>query len=199
MCQLLETICIRDGELMHVDYHRQRMAYSAASLFPGYIPPDPEQLISLNERALLHGTHKYRIIYGPGCLKTQIIPYPFKIIRSLKLVETDLDYSYKYADRKALEALFEMRQHADDVLLVKDGRITDTSIANIVFVKGRQFFTPDKPLLQGTALQRLLDEKKLIATEIKPKDLKFFDSFILINAMRVVYPLKPIPISGIIK
>ena len=43
----------------------------------------------------------------------------------------EADYRYKSADRSLLDRLFALRGAADDVLIVRRGLITDTSIANV--------------------------------------------------------------------
>lgn len=199
MYPLLETLCIRDGKVLYPEYHHRRMKASAEALFPGYQPPDPAQLwASLNTESP-KGVFRWRILYGPAGFQSKVIPYQYKPIQSLKLIPTDIDYSHKYADRTELDKLYQQRGEADDVLLVKDGRITDTTIANIIFIKGDQLFTPDPPLLMGTALRRLLEEGRVIAREIKPEDLPNFEAFWLVNALRIAFPFDPVPISGIIR
>ncbi|MDK2909167.1 MAG: 4-amino-4-deoxychorismate lyase [Bacteroidales bacterium] len=199
MSPLLETICIRDGKALHLDYHRQRMQHSSQMLFPGYQPPDPENLLKNIDIHSLQGTLKWRIIYGPDKLQNEIIPYTYKSIRTLKLLKTSIDYSHKFANRDSLDSLYEQRDSADDVLLVKDEKITDTTIANIVFLKDGKLFTPDQPLLMGTAIRRLLDEGKVMAMRICPKDISQFEAFWLVNALRVNFPFDPMPIDGIIR
>lgn len=198
MSPLLETICIRDGKALHLEYHRQRMQHSSQILFPGYHPPDPEDLLKNIDTHSLQGTLRWRIIYGPGKLLNEIMPYTYKSVRTLKLVETSIDYSHKFANRDSLDSLYKQRDSADDVLLIKDGRITDTTIANIVFLKDGKLFTPDQPLLMGTAIRRILDEGKVMAMRICPKDIAQSEAFWLVNALRVNFPFDPMPIDGII-
>lgn len=198
MYPLLETLCIRDGEVLYPEYHHRRMKASAAALFPGYQPPDPAELWASQRIESIKGIYRWRIVYGPEGFQSEVIPYQYKPIHSLKLIPTDINYSYKFADRTELEKLHQQRGEADEVLLVKDCRITDTTIANIIFIKGDQLFTPSSPLLMGTALRRLLDEGRVVACEIKPEDITNFEAFWLVNALRIAFPIDPVPISGII-
>ncbi|MGC8864268.1 MAG: aminotransferase class IV [Bacteroidales bacterium] len=199
MCLLLETLCIKDEKVLHPEYHLRRMKDSAAKLFPGYQPPDPEKLWATLNVELTQAVYRWRIIYGPDGFHSEVFPYSYKPIRLLKLIPTDIDYSHKYADRTELDKLHKKRGEADDVLLVKNGKISDTTFANIVFLKGNKLFTPDPPLLMGTALRRLLDEGRVIAKEIKPEHIPTFDAFWLVNALRIAFPFDPVPISGIIR
>ncbi len=69
------------------------------------------------------------------------------------------------------------------MLLVKQGFITDSSYCNIAFREGDQWFTPDKPLLNGVQRQYLLDQEIIRKQEIRLTDLSKFSSFKLFNAM----------------
>jgi 4-amino-4-deoxychorismate lyase len=79
------------------------------------------------------------------------------VIESLKLVEDNtISYRHKYSDRSHLLELMNMRGDCDDILIVKDGYITDTSFSNIVFFDGDKWVTPARPLLRGTMRESLL-------------------------------------------
>ena len=82
------------------------------------------------------GVVKCSIRYSDKVESVNYLPYSPRPIRRLKLVECDdIDYSRKYADRRTLEALREKRGECDDVLIVKNGFVTDTSYSNIVFLE----------------------------------------------------------------
>ena len=69
-----------------------------------------------------------------------------------------MNYDLKYFDRKIFDDL-KKNIKADDILIIKNGFITDTSIANILFFDGKKWITPKKPLLKGTVRERLLRMK----------------------------------------
>ncbi len=71
----------------------------------------------------------------------------------------------------------------DDILLVKEGLITDTTIANIAFYDGNSWYTPQHPLLKGTKRAQLLDQGLLLEKDLKPEDLSSFIAIRLFNAM----------------
>ena len=52
-----------------------------------------------------------------------------------------MEYNYKWEDRSQLDALYAKRENVDDILIVKNGLITDTLYANIAFEKSGQWFT----------------------------------------------------------
>jgi 4-amino-4-deoxychorismate lyase len=108
-----------------------------------------------------------------------------------------VDYRYKYADRKKLQDLYTQRGDADDVLLIKNGLITDTSYANIVFRKGKGWFTPELPLLPGTRRAFYLSQERIETLPIRPEMLPEFDEAHLINAMISLEESPVIPIENI--
>lgn len=107
-----------------------------------------------------------------------------KSVRSLKLVSSDaIGYAHKYEDRKVLDELYNQREKCDDIIIVKNGFITDASYANLIFRKGAEWFTPATFLLAGTMRAFLLDSNQIKSTEIRAGDITKYDSCKLINAM----------------
>ncbi len=128
--------------------------------------------------------YRCRIVYDATSIEIEYIPYQKREIRRLQAIRADaLEYPLKYADRSELERLFAQRGDADDILIVKNGLIKDTTIANVAFFDGHQWLTPKHPLLQGTTRARLLDENKIVEREITIDDLHDFTHFALMNAM----------------
>jgi len=102
----------------------------------------------------------------------------------LRVVEHDrVSYEYKYVDRKVLNRLFELRKGCDDILIVKRGYVTDASYANIVFRRGKNWYTPWSALLKGTQRKKLLDTNVIQEEEIRAEDIASFETFKLINAL----------------
>jgi 4-amino-4-deoxychorismate lyase len=105
-------------------------------------------------------------------------------VKSLQIVHIrELDYAHKYANRQALQTLFSERSCGDDVLLLRDGLLTDTSYANVALFDGQQWYTPARPLLRGTARARYLKEGILREADIRLEELRHFQKLKLINAM----------------
>ena len=94
-----------------------------------------------------------------------------------------IKYDLKFCERTQIDKLFTCRGHCDDIRIVKNGMITHSSKANIIFFNGREWLTPKKTLLNGTCRQRLLEKKEIKEIEINVNDLKSFQGFKLINAM----------------
>ncbi|MFP4471009.1 MAG: aminotransferase class IV [Bacteroidales bacterium] len=198
MCRFIETIRIEGRRLQNLRYHRQRMAETFRIFYPGSAVPITEEVISI-PASLGEGVYKCRILYGREVEKVEFEPYHEKMINTLKMVDAGtLDYSHKYADRSSISRLMERRESCDDILMVKNGRITDTSYCNILFFDGKKWFTPDRPLLPGTMRKSLLDAGKIQAVSVEPASLPAFTQFMLVNAMLVFDESRAKDISGII-
>lgn len=110
--------------------------------------------------------------------------YHIRPVSSLRLVADDeADYRYKSTDRSVLNRLFDLRETEDDVLIVRRGWLTDTSICNIALWNGKQWITPSVPLLAGTKRASLLDRGEMVAGDIRPEDLPGYSRIRLFNAM----------------
>jgi len=170
--KFLETLRAEDGNIKHLNYHKRRMLYSAG------------KEIELKLNPPLTGVWRVRIIYSQVVESIEYIPYVQPSIKSLQMVEANsLNYSYKFEDRQDLKNLFEQRKSADDVLIVKNSLITDTTIANIAFFDGNDWLTPSSPLLNGTTRSRLIDDNFLIQANIKANEVKSFKKFALMNSL----------------
>ncbi len=184
MCLLLETIRIENGLIRNLKYHQARVNQSRKELFNCNDWLDLTEITkepaSKNKKNLL----KCRITYAKQIEKIEFLPYQIPSISSLKLVFDDqIDYAYKFSDRSCLNELFEKRGNCDDILIVKEGFITDISYANIVFYNGKKWLTPAHPLLKGTQRARLLDREIIRVADIRPEDLHHFEKARIINAM----------------
>ena len=184
---LLETICIKNGSIQHLSLHQARLDRSRAALFDEYEPIDLS--------AHLHppsgeGILKCRVLYAQKLLDVTYEPYRPRTVRRLKPIEAAIDYAHKYSDREALDDLFARRGDADDVLIVRNGLVTDTSVANVAFLKNRRWYTPRDPLLRGTTRERLVRSGFLIPREIPLAEIESFEAFALLNAMIGFYPVK---------
>ena len=69
------------------------------------------------------------------------------------------------------------------MIFLKNGKVTDSSYANIIFFDGIQWFTPSTFLLNGTCRQRLLNEGKITEAPIHYTDIRDFQQIGFINAM----------------
>lgn len=183
MLRLLETIKVEHHRFYHLNYHSRRLNNSRKALF--------DKHDNLNLASELHipaglGPERYkcRVVYGEDIESVEYVPYVLKPVDSLKLVNgANVEYGYKYANRDSLTALHNLRGSCDDVLIAREGFITDTTYANVAFYDGLSWYTPSTVLLEGTCRARLLDEGVLIEAEIRVADLASFQKLALINAL----------------
>ena len=183
MCQFIETIRIEKREVCNLPYHQARMDRTLRHFFPHtHIPTLRDCLTDLPQD---DGLYKARVVYGEGgIVEMGCTPYQMRSIGSMKLITCDtIDYTFKSTDRSALTALTTQKGTADEIIIVKQGFLTDTSYSNIALYDGHRWYTPRKPLLPGTMRQSLLDQGQLTERDLTPADLSQFQTLSLINAM----------------
>jgi len=178
-----ETIKAVDGEVFHLKFHQER--YESVLKHFGI---KEIQNLSLHVNPPKSGLYRCRLTYDlskhPHKLHVEYHEYKKREINSLKLVYSDeIIYDMKSIQRDKIDALYDLRQSADDVLIIRDNLITDTTIANIAFYDSKNWLTPLSPLLKGTTRERLLREKKIYEADIHVEDLKNFSHVALMNAM----------------
>jgi len=176
--KLLETIRVENGKFQNLEFHQWRVNWSRKKLGLKDIlklrfPPPPKI-----------GVFRCRIIYSKNIEKIEFIRYKNREVQNFSLAFGNIDYSLKYEDRNSIENLKkEFLKKSDDILIIRDRLVTDTSIANISFFDGERWLTPKKPLLKGTTRERLLREGKIFETDIKYQDIQKYSKFALMNAM----------------
>lgn len=182
MCQLLESIYLNNGKFRNLDYHQERMNKSSQTLFG---TNSPELVVSLANKIIpSSGLFKVRISYDTIIRSIELVEYQIKPITSLKLVyDNQISYDHKFSDRVRVEKLLEQRKDADEILIVKNGLITDASYANIIFKKENRWFTPNTYLLNGVMRQALLNNKSIEVADINQINFREYESCKLINAM----------------
>lgn len=198
MYPLFESLCVLDGEILNSKYHIARFRSSYESYYSHTPPYELLSSICIPSE-YTKGKVKLRIDYNETTYSTVFSYYKPREINTLNLIQCDdIDYSLKYADRSKLNALASQCVPADEVLIVKNGELSDTSFSNIIFLLGDKWITPLNPLLNGTCRQRLIDEGIISPESIRIDDLKLCSKFMLINAMNDFAESRALPISNII-
>lgn len=178
----IETIRAYNGEVFNISYHQKRYESVLNAFGVKYM-----QDLSKYLKPPKDGLYRCRLSYSTDekeNIEVEYYKYKKREIESLKIIYDDkIEYSYKYSDRTELEKLFEHREGCDDILIVKNSLVTDTSVANIALFRDGMWFTPRTPLLKGTTRQRLLETAKIVESDIYVEDLKSFTKAALLNAM----------------
>lgn len=178
----LETIKIINGIPQHLEFHNQRLnstrqQSNIIDLKQFIVPPSS------------NGIYKCRVIYSNTIEEIQYSSYTNRQFKTFEtVIANDIDYKFKYLNRDALNQL--QSQTADDILIIKNGFVTDTSIANVAFYDENKWITPTTPLLEGTTRARLLKEKKIIAAPITLEDINKYSKMALMNALLGFYVIK---------
>lgn len=196
MCQFVETLCLEKGTFRNLRYHEARLNATCEHFY--------DQAKYINLTAFLNAfpktemRHKVRVVYTPaGITDVSISLYEMRRITTLRLVTDDnIDYSFKSTDRRALNLLSAQCQNEDEILIVKNGEVTDTSYTNVALSDGENWYTPAHPLLRGTMRAALLDEGRIIERPIFVSELNAYTEIMLFNAM-IPFGEVVIPVSAI--
>lgn len=182
MSRFIESIGVLHGEIRNLAFHQKRMNETYWTFFGKENSMDLNEI--LNDSSFpLYGKFKCRIVYAEEVLDIQFMPYEIRPLDSFALVENNaLDYRWKYDNRQVFERM-KKDVNENEIIIVQNGEITDTSYSNLVFFDGENWVTPTTYLLNGTMRQSLLESKQIIEKPIQVEDLHRFVSFKMINAM----------------
>ena len=196
MSQFIESIKIEDQEVFLLELHQKRVN----TTFAHFGMDNSIDLAKIIKDLKIDedGFFKLRIVYDLNRnYKTQLIPYAVAEIDSFQLVENNTyDYAFKFEDRKEFERM-KTKAKTEEIIIVKNNCITDTSYTNLLFLKDEKWYTPSTYLLNGVMRQHLLATKKIKETEITLQNIKEFTHFQLINSMNdfddmFIYPIERI-------
>ncbi|SFV90253.1 Aminodeoxychorismate lyase [hydrothermal vent metagenome] len=176
---LLETVRIEGGKAHNLSYHQSRFDKSRYALFGDTTPID----LASHIKAPPAGLYRCRILYAKRIQHIEYLPYTPKPLHRLKILSSLVDYPYKYANREALDTLLLENSDADEIIIEKEGFLTDTTIANIAFFDGEGWITPQQPLLEGTMRAKFIDKGLLRTAHITKKDIQNYTHVALMNAM----------------
>jgi len=176
-----ETIRVAGGVVEHADLHLERMRKTCLFHFNEFHFENIFEDIRIPQNELM----KLNIWYNQHETEIKVSEYVPAAIKKIKVVDCDpdFDYSFKYSDRSYLNNLLQSASGADEIIIVKNGFVTDTSKANIVFEKKRKFYTPDTFLLNGTMRQHLIRSEIIIEKAIRSEDVFSYEKMYFINAL----------------
>lgn len=184
MYQFFESIKLLDGKLHLLDLHSERLNRTRNAFFENLKDIDLEKqlMIPCEKRA---GLYKVKVIYSKYLENVIIDDYTIKEHRKIRLLEKpEIQYDFKFLDRKSLQEDFSSDVEFDDVIFLKNGVLTDASYSNLAFFDGKTWFTPQKCLLNGVKRKFLLDSGIIAEKEILKEEIKDFQKIAFINAMR---------------
>jgi len=180
--EFIETLLVKDGEIQNLKYHLKRMEktynYFKWKMENGKWKID-------DELKMENGKWRIRITYNQhGIQKIEIYPIKERIFKKFKIVKINFDYKFKYKNRNSFSILhYPFSIDIDELILVKNNLITDSTISNLAFFTGKEWITPKFPLLKGTKREELIQKGFLKETNIHISDLKYFKKIAMINAI----------------
>jgi len=177
MSPCFETLKAVDGEIFHLALHQARFDQTRQALYGSTY----KLVLSEHLTPPKEGTYRVRVEYAEALQKIEYIPYAPHTIQTFALVETEINYAYKYCNREALNA--HLQGNSDDIVFTCKGELQDTSIANIALLIDGEWKTPLYPLLKGTTRERLLKSGALKAEVLDMKSLQKAQKFAIMNAL----------------
>ena len=195
----LETIRLQDGKFHFLSYHQQRMDRTRSHFYKEGSPLILSDYLSVSAK-YSHGLYKVRVIYSDTIHEVTYQAYTPRPVSTLRVVNADhVEYAFKYLDRSAINALYAQKGESDDILMIKDGLLMDTSYANIILSDGQYWYTPAQPLMMGTCRARLLESGEIIPADIYLDHLHEFKELRLINAMMSAEESPRISVKNILR
>lgn len=197
MSHFFESIKVEDQSPFLLDFHQKRLDSTLAHFGAENVKIDLKSIYNALEHDE-NGLYKWRLTYSiSGDYKSQVLPYAISEIENFKLMKSDdISYPFKSEDRQSLEKL-KKKSGAQEIIIVKNNDITDTSFSNLLFLKKKEWFTPNSYLLNGVQRQHLLATKRVKETFITLENVEEFSHFQIINAMNdfddmFIYPIERI-------
>lgn len=185
MIRFIESIYLSGGELRNLELHQRRLTLTQLAHF-GFATRI-ELNTQLGRRSLpAAGLFKVRVTYSREIESIEVDPYTRRRVQRIELVEAEsLDYRYKYADRRLIDALRQEVAPGAQPVIVQRGLLTDTTYANICVFDGNRWLTPARPLLEGTARAAALAARQVQAAAISVADFRAgrYSKMKLINCM----------------
>lgn len=181
MIQFSEAIKLKDGKFYNLEYHQKRASRTVDTFYKKQI--DLYAIENLIPNHAQEGMFKCRVVYSDKIENVEFIPYSFKAIKKVGIIaDNSIEYLHKYVDRDNLNKLLKV-SGCDDIIIIKNGFVTDSSSANLVFECTEGLFTSSSNLLPGTKRQLLLDRGIIQEKTITVENIKHFEKVYFINAM----------------
>ncbi|MFY0607296.1 MAG: aminotransferase class IV [Cyclobacteriaceae bacterium] len=179
--RFIESILFENHHYPLLAFHQRRVDL----VFNKYFPSDKKlDLKSILPQPNESEKVKVRLVYDGDGFTLSHERYQIRPINSLQLIEHNkVDYGFKYENRSKLDELFSERQACDDILIIKNNKITDSYYANPVFWDGVKWLAPKTYLLNGVRRQHLIETGQISERDIGLKDLQSFEKISLVNAM----------------
>ena len=179
MSLFFETLLIKDKKINNLTYHNARLNDTIKQNFNIDSRLDLANFIDIEDDKEL----RCKVIYDRSIKEILYYPIKKRIFKRFKLIDSDIVYDFKYLDRSKLDNLYKQKEDCDDIIIIKNDLLTDTTIANIAYFDGKDWITPKTPLLKGSMRAYMLKNKLLLEKDVKIEDIKKAKKIALINAI----------------
>ncbi len=180
MSLFFETIKIENGVIQNLELHNSRLNRTILENFNIFTNIDISKSINIPS---IKENFRCKVLYTKEIEKVEFHPIVKRVFQSFKLIETDLKYIYKNTDRKKIDLLFKQKGSCNDIIMVKNGLLTDTSIANIAFFDKSVWITPKTPIFRGIFREYLLKHKLILEKDVRIKEIENYTGFAIMNAI----------------
>lgn len=200
MYLLFETIKVEKKKFFNLHFHNRRLNKSRKDLFNAKDEINLENILEIPAH-LDNNLYKCRVVYDETIKEIEWVKYKAREIKSIRVVEcNNIDYSYKFFNRNIFDKLLKESNcgENEEILIIKNGGVTDTSYSNIALYNEKEWHTPMYPLLKGTKREMLLKKGILVEKDIMEKDLSKYKEIKLINAMLDFETCPVLPVNKII-
>ena len=118
---LFETLAIKNGQVLNLSHHNERFKNGQLFLNRQIIIDDIATLIDVPSHFKDNPLIRCRVTYDNCDIKIAYFDYTPKPINSFKLIEcNNIDYTYKYDDRKLLNQLLSKKGDCDEIIIIKN-------------------------------------------------------------------------------
>lgn len=176
-------MAVENGKILNLEEHQIRIESTFKKYYPEY-QAHQLQSINLSKLDTSNERQKLKLLYNHSTfqfLLSQIEKISFSKFYLIHL--SYFQYNYKYSDRLIFKNLKQQLVSDEEIIMVINNEITDTSFSNLCFYDGSGWFTPSKTLLNGTMRSHLIKEKIIATNKIQVDDLVKFSKFKMINAL----------------
>lgn len=194
---LFETIAIINGKAQNLAYHQARLDNAMQYYFKQNNTFELSQILQI-PIIYQQGLVRCRVDYNATDFKITFYAYTPRKIERFQCVYTDnLDYRFKYSDRKRLEFLKNLHPQVDEIIIINNGYVSDCTLGNLLFLCENQWISSQNYLLKGTQLSYLVEQKVVTLTQITATDLRHFQAVMMVNALNPFDLKRALPISTI--
>jgi len=182
MYPVFESVKVVNSRICLFESHLERMERTSIFLWnkPLNFPLLKEEI----EAKTGKGLQKCRVSYSNENYLIDSMPYTKRTIQKLHLIQdNDISYSCKMSDRNCFNIYTQGLKSDEDILIVKNNLLTDSSYSNIALWNGNEWHTPATPLLKGTKREHLMKQGILKEVTISTNHLDQYSKISLINAM----------------